>query len=287
VPGSLQTRATDINNAGQIVGYYQNPSTPSGRSTGFIISNGTRSDIPIQEPWGINNAGAVVGYSFIDGAVRGQIYSNGVLTQVAMPGAFNTQLLGINDLGVAVGTYGTEQNPYAGIFTYFDGAFVDIGIVGVGYRIESDGRIFGVSGDYPGGGGFNRAQDGSVTKINYTYNNTVMPAYLYGMNSTGDIVGYAEFSGGVSKAFVYNAGVFYNLDYPLTSQTNAFGINDSGYVVGGWWDSGQNIGHGFLATPCTDASCQNNPSGSVPLPQTLALLGLGLVGVGAFQRKLS
>jgi probable HAF family extracellular repeat protein len=109
------TFAQDINNAGQIVGYY----TGSGGIVhGFFFSGGTYTtlDDPLGTrgtyATGINNAGQIVGY-FIDvnGGIHGFVYSGGAYTTIDDPSATGgTYVYGINDVGQIVGTWVDVSN---------------------------------------------------------------------------------------------------------------------------------------------------------------------------------
>ena len=63
---------------------------------------------------------------------------------------------------------------------------------------------------------------------------------------------------------------FTTIDYPGARNTNAFGINDSGKIVGNCDDVPGR--HGFLATP-------------VPEHSTMLLLGFGLLGLLGLRRR--
>ena len=148
--GSMSSTAFGINDKGTIVGQY----VTANATPGFIKGNG-KSFITINAPsgpnvvnaQGINNKGLVVGfYVGVDAQVHGFIASqkaarNGVLTgnQIADPTIPNvpgepgatfvfSQVLGINDKGIAVGYYGdstTSQhgflyNTHTGQYTFLD-----------------------------------------------------------------------------------------------------------------------------------------------------------------------
>ena len=102
--------ANGINDAGQIVGSYDN------YQQGFLYSGGTYTTLSVPGStlitstitfaYGINDAGQVVGSDIInDGNDQGFLYSGGTYTTVSVPGSFNTAAYGINDAGQIVGTY--------------------------------------------------------------------------------------------------------------------------------------------------------------------------------------
>ena len=116
-PGGA-TFAYDINNSGQIVGYYNT-------SEGFLYNNGyfggnyTTLPPSTTDPTGINNAGVIVGnYTGTDGLYYSFTYNSVTRTYAGLPsdplGVQGTVASGINDLGGIVGTYfdsGTKKTP--------------------------------------------------------------------------------------------------------------------------------------------------------------------------------
>ncbi|HLJ92101.1 MAG TPA: hypothetical protein VKU02_02805, partial [Gemmataceae bacterium] len=87
VPGSVQTVASGINDAGQVVGYYNEAGGGRGSQHGFLLSNGlyTTLDVPgavVTQAMGLNNVGQIVG-SYGDAAgTHGFILSGGSYTQL-------------------------------------------------------------------------------------------------------------------------------------------------------------------------------------------------------------
>jgi uncharacterized membrane protein len=139
-PDSLWTAAVGINDAGVVVGSY-GPATPvcncvdDIEAHGFIYSNGafTTFDVGLSQtrPLGINSAGIIVGYYHdrdgdIEDAPRGFLLSaGGGLTRIDAPGGgplteIRTYVRGINDNGVAVGSWGGPG--VGGGFTWQNGA---------------------------------------------------------------------------------------------------------------------------------------------------------------------
>ena len=104
VPGATTTLARDINNAGQVVGYFF-----VGVSTqhGFVDTGGsfTQIDVPAAsntEAIGINDPGQIVGTSAGNGSF---LDTGGSFTPIAVPGATVTSAFGINNAGQIVGTF--------------------------------------------------------------------------------------------------------------------------------------------------------------------------------------
>jgi len=113
-PGAFSTTPTQINDAGQIVGFYRD-SSPF--SHGFVLSGGVFTFIDV--PWsigtfasGINNHGDVVGgYVDILGVEHSFIWNSGNFNYISPPFAANSELHGINDHGDLAGVYYANGSP--------------------------------------------------------------------------------------------------------------------------------------------------------------------------------
>ena len=72
----------------------------------------------------------------------------------------------------------------------------------------------------------------------------------YKNNDRGDVVGWYQDDIGAAHGFLLRKGVVTTLDFPTASDTQAFGVNESGTVVGAWdiVDSDGNLLalHGFI-----------------------------------------
>jgi uncharacterized membrane protein len=60
------------------------------------------------------------------------------------------------------------------------------------------------------------------------------------------MVGYYLDSAGYAHGFLWNNGVFSDIDYPRAKWTYAFGINDSGLIAGTYSMAATGPNHGFL-----------------------------------------
>ena len=123
-PGARYTRALDINDAGQIVGSYEDAGL---RSHAFLYENGSFTTIDYPGAYGtyatgINNAGQIVGWANMNPAYQSFLYEAGSFTAVAFPAY--TIPYGINDAGQIVGRtgYGVYHHgfQYDGSFTVLD-----------------------------------------------------------------------------------------------------------------------------------------------------------------------
>jgi uncharacterized membrane protein len=107
-PGSVETGADSINDAGAIVGTYDINMMTGPHS--LFYQNGIYMSIDVPganftAAGSINDSGVVADYNEnATGAIHGFLYFNGKFTTVVMPGALNTNLFGLNDAGVIVGT---------------------------------------------------------------------------------------------------------------------------------------------------------------------------------------
>ncbi|HLJ96721.1 MAG TPA: hypothetical protein VKU02_26345 [Gemmataceae bacterium] len=73
-------------------------------------------------------------------------------------------------------------------------------------------------------------------------------------------------------SFLYTGGTYIALDFPGAVQTDAYGINNAGQIVGDYTDL-ERRQHGFLGTPSL---------APVPEPSALVLLMMIMVSVVAY-----
>ncbi len=119
-PTQLGTATYSINDAGQIVGYFQDS---SGVVHGYLKdgANFTTLDAPGANGYtsaqGINNLGYVTGY-YVDasGSNNGYLWYNGQFTTIDVPfaGATGTDITAINDQGDLVGWYMDANGAFHG-----------------------------------------------------------------------------------------------------------------------------------------------------------------------------
>jgi uncharacterized membrane protein len=97
----------------------------------------------------------------------------------------------------------------------------------------------------------------------------------FGINDTGQSWGSCV-TARATHGFLDTAGTFTQIDFPGATSTNVTGINDSGEIVGLVGPFSDVVGnHGFIATLISE----------VPEPSSVALLGVGVIGVGILRRQ--
>jgi probable HAF family extracellular repeat protein len=211
IPAPQWSSANAINDAGVVAGTY-NLNRP------FIWQDGVLTDLggfgggaSFGYAHDINNAGQVVGSSFVNNGSEGIsqhafLWQDGVMTDLgALPGLPDSRAHGVNELGQVVGFSSffdpdTTDEIFES-FLYSNGVMIDLGVPGennIAHDINDSGQIVGWSA-----GRAYIYEDGVVTDLN-----TLIPAgsglTLYaatGINNAGQIVGYA-LGGGRFHAFL-------------------------------------------------------------------------------------
>ncbi|WP_206107921.1 hypothetical protein [Paludisphaera rhizosphaerae] len=172
---------------------------------------------------------------------------------VDVPGSTSTTLNGINDTGVAVGSYDASFATHAFI-RQPDGTISTFDVAGAvstyGQGINNAGLVTGyydIGGAYVG---YLRATDGTITSFTVPL---ALSTQGFGINNLGQIVGTYSLSGSLDfHGFIRSAdgSSFTTFDAPGAVWTYAQGINDSGVVSGFYFDGA--AFHGYLRA--TDGS---------------------------------
>lgn len=244
--GTLGGRYSDayaINDSGQVVG---RANTSNGETHAFLYSNGAMTDL--DTPLG-SQSGVAYGINYI-GQVVGDLYHHNRYTFLYSGGAMTldgilTEAHDINDHGQVVGQASVGGSNHAVISS--GGVVTDLGALlgGVSsraYGVNNNGQVVGLV--------FTNSSDGYA----FLYSNGVVTnlgtlggrghSAAYDINSSGQVVGSAETSACGRHAFLYSGGVMTDLSKLCYKSSVAWGLNDSGQVVG--YISGSGSLHAFL-----------------------------------------
>jgi probable HAF family extracellular repeat protein len=161
----------------------------------------------------INDVGQFAGFFFDStGGKHGFVNTGGVFgAPISYPGGTNTSVEGLNNVGQLVGSFSTAAVAANG-FLDTGGTFMTI--------------------DWPGA---------FATRLS-DINNKVSPTLVGGFNPAG-VLGQGRPNPG-DEGFSYSSGSFMAIIDPAGVGTQAFGVNDSGQVVGAYSDG--TAPHGFL-----------------------------------------
>lgn len=209
------------------------------------------------QPIGITNKGVITGgYFDADGNAHGFLLTKkGSYVTIDVPGALFLEAGRSNSAGYVVGDYVAEDGIDRPFVRNPDGSFdLRLGFAGASatYAIDINSRG-DLAGSYTldpdGADGFTGyVMRGSTFISTFSYPGAnVTNTYVLGQNESGAIVGsYKTTTEDEEHGFLRTAhGKFKQIDYPGSVQTEAFGINDAGDIVGRYTDAG-GANHGFL-----------------------------------------
>jgi hypothetical protein len=246
-PGAVSTFVNAINSNGDVAGGYVDTNQLSHiflRTSDGIF---TSFDVPGAIAVGassINDQDTITGiFQSTSGNYFGFMISGGAVSIISPPGAVNTYTAVINDSGTIAGSYETTEGAFGYILSS-DGTFTSftppggilLPVIGT-IAINNNGDVAGTTAN---GQAFVRYSSGTFsTKAGDTVPNTPI---VHGLNSSDQVVGTDGFV--VSRPpygpyTLYTPFIWETSDnrvtrFPLNpyQSPNAYGINDSGEVVG-------------------------------------------------------
>ncbi len=233
--GTGASEAYDINSSGQVVGGAVT-STSGVYARAFVWQNGVMTDLnsllPANSGWvlssatGINDNGQITGVGTINGQGRAYLFSSGAITNLGNLGGPGTSIAqSLNNSGQVVGI-ASASSTEGHAFLYSGGVMTDLGTLTRASQKNS------------------QASD---------------------INSSTQVVGWSSYPDFFNlHAFLWQHGTMTDLNKMIPTNSGwvlgqAFGINDTGYIVGGGTINSQH--HAFLLKPpaLTAASTAGTP----------------------------
>lgn len=266
-PGDAFTQLLGINGAGQIVGFH-GATTAQGITLkippviGGIPNIVTKNDPGLAQTMivAVSNLGSLAGIAVTTAGVTVGFtdINNNFVTVIAPNTAFN-QLLGINDVGQAVGYSSVipAGNVQQRAYTYAGGAFTYLtlptNVNSQATGINNGGVVVGfyqptatTSNGFIQVPAIRRGVGGqtilSVPGSTFTQ--------ALGVNNSGQVVGFYNDTAGVAHGFSYAVatGTYTTIDEPNATNTTVNGVNDQGDLAGFYTDANGNT-NGFFAVP--------------------------------------
>lgn len=230
-----------VNASGTVVGEAllppddQDPPMEASRAVRWTGSNPTDLRVLDEGPYafayGINDAGQVVGTSFLPGGggVRATLWAQGTMTNLGTLGGTSSQANAISKAGVIVGSSTTPGNLGTRAFIYKNGTMKALkgppgGLYESANAIASNGLIAGSSRTAKGKGYVVLWDNGSATRLGR--------GSAHGVNRSGVVVGTAMADTGFVHAMQWIGTTVTDLGTFGGDQSHAYAINDRGDIVG-------------------------------------------------------
>jgi len=306
-----------VNNSGVVAGWGLNS---FGAQQAFVSIAGSATALPLgpgteSYAYGINDAGTIVGNTYIGGQSHATIWSgtgatvlgantyamainnsgevagsnNGqafvlvdgqVQSLATLSGIQWSSAYGINNSGEVVGAGELSNGTFRGLIWSPDGTVAMVGTFGGmssdATDVNDSGEVVGFAGLADGYQNAFSITDGAMTDLGTLGGSS----YAYGINNSGEIVGYSYLNDGEQNAFLYTDGTMLNLNSLLPANSGwvleeAFGINNAGQITGMGLFDGQQTA--FLMTDPGGAGSV----AAVPEPSTVLVMaaGMGLIAL--------
>ena len=215
-PDSLRTVFFGLNNAGQVVGYYDDSNDVAH---GLILQDGTLTQFDFPgaaetQIFGVSEEGQFVGnIADTDAAIHGFVGEE----QIDVPGAATTYSDHVNAEGVAVGSYIDADGMYQGYLRHPDKSFTTV--------------------DIPG-----------MPNLEFLYVNAI--------NEAGVVVFRAKAVDDVARTYVLHPNATpVELRFPGSVETVLRDIDATGRIAG-YYDTPDGRRHGCIASPATQAEAE-------------------------------
>ncbi len=244
-PVLTSSRAMDINNNGQIVGYSLANNVAGGGSDDHatLWEKGAVRDLGTlggraSRAFDVNPFGVIVGFAQnANGRERAVRWVNGVIGSLGTLGGQTSAAIGINAAGHIVG----RSQDKSGVFRAFiwrDGVMTDLGGLGGRFTqanaINAKGQITGYGEDPAGVVHAILWSGGEVTDLGVLPNDR--QSYGQDIDGEGRVAGYSE-AGARTRAFLWENGKLRNLGYLTGRPNRSLGISPAGDLVGSSTDA--------------------------------------------------
>ena len=232
------------------------PPDASGNYTFSTLNN--PADPTFNQLLGVNDSGLISGYYGSGeanhpnrGYLIAQPYGQGHYRNENFPGAAQTQVTGLNNVGTTVGFLVNAKGANSGFYARH-GNFHKADFPTSNSASPRVDQLLGVNdhnvavGFYTDGQGVNHGYAFNIKRHSYrsiaVSGDTNVTAA--GINNAGDVAGFATTADGATEAFLKRAdGTVAHLTFPGASSTQAFGVNNGDEVVGDY-----TVGSGDAAT---------------------------------------